>query len=243
MKKAKIWKAAALALLALTAGAAWAQTPEQIINAHLQAIGGKKAFKSIKNVRREGKVEIAAQGLSLDMVTYAMRPNLLRQEIQFQGATIVQACGGEKAWAINPLSGSDKPIEMPEPLKSFFLRTAFFDDLFFGNAEKRGVTLAYQGSEDQEGEARHHLKAVFSNGHEQHRFYDAKTGLIASIRQNQPSQTGQLVEVVTKFSDWRDVDGVKYPFRIETSAGQVVVFNKTETNVSIDKSIFVASSD
>ena len=45
-------------------------------------------------------------------------------------------------------------------------------------------------------------------------------------------------ETVITFHDWREVDGLKYPFRMEVSNGQTVIFQSVEHNPVLDNGLF-----
>jgi outer membrane lipoprotein-sorting protein len=55
-------------------------------------------------------------------------------------------------------------------------------------------------------------------------------------------QLGQEVEQTTEFFDYKDVDGVKIPFRIKTSSSVqslTITLTDVEHNVKVDDSLFV----
>jgi len=235
-----IRRAAIMAAVALAACAALAQSPAEIIARHLEALGGRDAYKAVETIRRVGTIQSPQQGTEAKLTIYAKRPNLLRHEIEVQGTLIVQAHDGERVWAVNPFSGSSEPQFLPEEAGVNLKRQAQFDDLFFDNPKKLGVTLRYQGEDEQDGRKLHCLSVVYSNGHEQRRYYDAETGLLYSVSQRQPDPAGGEVEVRTTLHDWRVVGGLKFVHRIETSSGQTILFTDIAVNESIKSDLFAA---
>lgn len=227
-------------MLGLVASAALAQdsmNPEKIVYRHLEAIGGKKALRSINTIVRKGTLSLGPQGPEIPFDIYSKRPNSTRQELEFQGNQIILATDGSKAWQINPLSGSPDAQEMPPALAEHFMRTAYMDDIFFENMKTRGVTLKYVAGEEDDGHQFHHVLVTFADGHEQQRYYDKQSGLLTKITQTQPTQTGQA-EITTTFHDWRAFNGLKYPVKMETSAGQTLVFEETKINMALEDSLF-----
>lgn len=64
--------------------------------------------------------------------------------------------------------------------------------------------------------------------------------MLARVKVEVP-QLGQEVEQTTEFLDYREVDGIKLPFRlVATSSVQnyTVTFTKVEHNVRIDETLF-----
>ncbi len=211
--------------------------PLKIVHQHLDAIGGEKALKSVNTIMRKGKLSLGPQGPEIPFDIYTKRPNRTRQELEFQGNQIILATNGTMAWQLNPLAGATEPAEMPPAQAKSFMRGAFVDGIYFENMEKRGVKLRYVAEVEEDGRHFQHLLVTFGDGHEQHRFYDKQSGLLTKIKQTQPSQNGEQ-EVTTTFREWRSYKGLKFPLKMETSAGQTMVFEETEVNVPLEDSLF-----
>lgn len=86
---------------------------DAIVAKNLQAKGGEAKLKAVQSMKMLGKVTI--QGMDLSMLITTKRPNMMRQEMQFQDKKIVQGFDGTTAWMINPLMGSEAPQEMTGP--------------------------------------------------------------------------------------------------------------------------------
>ena len=233
----EIRKLTLLASLALIAAGVQAQTPEKIIENHLKAIGGAKAYQKLQNFKREATVRIESQNVELHGFFYSSRPNAIRQDFEFQGQKIVQACDGKDAWTVNPLTGNPNVTDIPENIRGHMMRLSFFDDLFFDTPKKRGITLAYQGKEEMEGGSFYKLHVTYKDGFSQDRFYAVDSGLLIKIVQQQPTAAGEA-EVTTQYADWREIDGVKFPYKVTNSTGQTTEFLKTETNVALAENFF-----
>lgn len=216
----------------------FAQDANAIVHAHAEAVGGRKAMKAVKTIRRTATISLSDQGPSIPGVFMQKRPNKTRQEFVFQGQTIVQGFDGTNAWVINPLSGSTDAQKIPEPRATEVKRLAFIDDILWENIETRGIKLAYKGKEDIEGQPHHYVLVTYADGFQQHRYYNAATRFLHKVRQVQMDPTGQQVETVTTFEDYRPVEGLNYPHKIINSVGQTVVFEETELNVRLEDSQF-----
>ena len=228
---------ALVACLGLGALPLVAQSPEAIVNAHINAIGGESAYMAMKSVKQKGILKLEAQGLELPFTVYRKDPNLLLQEVSLQGAKIVQASDGAQYWHINPGLGVLEPEPIPESFLDSFKRTAYLHDIVFEKRSSGKIKLKSVGSENIEGHDCHQIQVTLEDGHQQQRFYAKNTGLLLMIRQIQPLPTGGQGEVSTYFGGYRDAGGIKLPHEIRT-AGQTVTFSETEINVPIKDEIF-----
>jgi len=85
------------------------------------------------------------------------------------------------------------------------------------------------------------VEAVSPGGAAENLYFDVESGLL--VRRDVPRQTsGGTVRTEVYFGDWRDVDGVKVPFKI-TQAIQntkfVITLEDVKHNVAVDDAIFL----
>ena len=85
------------------------------------------------------------------------------------------------------------------------------------------------------------VEAVRGSGAPENLYFDVESGLL--VRRDVPRRTSKgIVNTEVYFSDWRDVDGVKVPFKI-TQAIQntkfVITFEDVKQNVPVDDAIFL----
>lgn len=227
--------ALATAIVALSVVPTSAQTADELVAKNIQAKGGMEKLRSVQTVKQTGRVNI--QGMEAKQTVYAKRPNLLRQELNLNGQLVVMAFDGLTPWMINPMLGASAPIAMSGPPAAMIREQSSFDGPLI-DYKTKGYTLEVAGMETVSGRQTHHLRLIDKNKQVQHVYLDAETGLEAKlVSQN---EIGQSFE--QEMSDYRDIDGIKIPFSIRTSAngvqqGQILV-DKVEFNVKIDDAIF-----
>src|ERR1700690_2326292 len=98
-----------LAAYALLLAATPVETPltaDQIVQQHVEAIGGEAKLNAIQTLVVSGKASILGQ-TEAPLTIQVKRPNQLRLEIDFQGRKIVQAFDGVTAWTMNPMIGAE----------------------------------------------------------------------------------------------------------------------------------------
>jgi hypothetical protein len=87
-----------------------AQTVDEIIAKHLQAVGGKEKLASIKTLYIEATA-VTQNGMEISTKTWKVKDKLYRQEISFGMGNVVMIVTPTKGWASNPRSGGEfKPI-------------------------------------------------------------------------------------------------------------------------------------
>jgi len=218
-----------------------AQTADEIVAKALQARGGADKLKSIKSMRITGAVAI--QGESLPFVQVQKRPNKLRRDITVQGMTLSRGFDGQNGWEKTPVQGSSEgAVNVLKGQELDELRTeADFDGTLMGYKEK-GYKIEFSGKEAVDGKDAYRLKVTMKDGVVRNIFIDA-----ASFLEVKVAGTTQREGVATDFelilSDYRTVEGIKFPFSFEDrqpggAANQKLTLEKLEFNIAVDDSSF-----
>ena len=103
----------ALAVLAISAVSAAAQTADDIVAKYIKTIGGMEKIQAVKTLRRTAKV-IAGGGFEIPIVEENKRPNLVRQDVTIQGLVGSNAYDGKIGWRITPWQGKKDAETMSE---------------------------------------------------------------------------------------------------------------------------------
>lgn len=224
-----------------------AQTPaptptvDQLVQKNSEAKGGAAALEAIKTIRFEGRLLINQGQVELKSTETKKRPGKVRTDAVLQGMNLVQAYNGVSGWKIFPIYGRKDPEKMSaDEAKSLV------EDAETGgpleNWKAQGKTVTYLGTEDVEGTAAHKLKVVRKNGDVTYVYLDPDHFL--EIRTlDQRTEQGARVEVETELGDYEEVNGVYFPFSIESgnkgsTDKQKTIIEKGEANVPVDDAIF-----
>src|SRR5688572_7149153 len=92
-----------LAAITSIAGIVQAQTADEIVNKHIDAIGGKDKINGIKTVYTEYDMDVMGQ--QAPGVTYVLNGKGYRNEMDFGGQKIIQVVTDKGGWGINPMMG------------------------------------------------------------------------------------------------------------------------------------------
>ena len=230
----------AVCLTALFAVPAFAQTADELIAKSLQAQGGADKMKAMQTVKMSGKMKMGP--MEAPFVITKARPDAMRMDFTIQGMTATQAYDGTTGWMVMPFQGKKDAAKMPEDMVKAFKDEADFDGPVV-DYKAKGNKVEYIGKEDVQGSPAYKLKVTTKSGAESVTFLDAESYL--PIRsEGKRKMNGTDVETETTIGDYKQVDGMTFPYSIEShmkgkSAGQSMAIEKIEINPKIDAASFV----
>jgi hypothetical protein len=217
-----------------------AQTVDEVIAKHIEAQGGMAKLKALQSIRMTGKFE--AGGMQAIFTQLYKRPMKTRLDIQIQGMSMVQAYDGHNGWKIVPFTGKKDPEPMTNDELKNIRGQADIDGPLM-DYKAKGSTVELIGKEKIDGGDAYHLKVTLKDGSLREMYLDASTFLVSKILVKTTMQ-GAEVELESNATDYRQVDGVMFPFSIEQHAtsgngpGQKISFTKVEVNPPVQDSIF-----
>jgi len=217
-----------------------AQTAEELVAKNLKAKGGLDKIKAIKTLRTQGKFQQSV--FTAQTGDSAKAPDKLRETFTIQGMTAIQAYDGTTGWQVSPFQGRKDP----ELLGEDDLRDIVEDADFYGplvDYQEKGNKIEYLGHDTIDGDDVYRLKVTLKNGDLVYYYLDPETYL--EIRtEKQQFIRGAVKETVTDLGSYKQVDGVYYPFSIESgpknnpNARSKVTISSIQANLPIDDSVF-----
>lgn len=185
-------------------------TARQVLDDYISRIGGRENLLKVKDRTTEmtGKV----QGVEVNISIYQKQPDKLMQEIKAGSMTQSIIFDGKKGYSITPAGKKEITGQSLEDLKLEATLNLLLEP------EKYGISSKLSGIEKVEGKDAYRIDLQAAAGRKWTEYYDVASGL--KIRQIKPIQApmGQAMQTVD-FSDYRDVAGVKYPFRLKQTLG------------------------
>jgi len=218
-----------------------AQTADELIAKNIQAKGGMEKIKAINTLRMTAKFE-GGGGFKATIGEEKKRPDMVRQTFTLQGMTAVQAYDGSTGWQISPFGGRRDPEMLGEDDLRDLAETADFDGPLV-DAQAKGNKIEYMGHDQVDGDDAYKLKVTLKNGDVFYYYLDPDTYIEIQIEKQQFIR-GSVRESVTLLGSYKPVNGVMYPFSLESGPknnpdqrGKITI-NKIEANVSIDDGVF-----
>ncbi len=229
-----------VALGLLLAPIAQAQTVDEILAKHYEAMGGLEKLKALNSMRVTGTIGVGP-GMEAPFTMERKRPGKSRMEFVIQGMTGIQAFDGEKTWSVMPFMGQKDPEFGSEEENKTAQDDADFDGVLM-DYKAKGHTVELVGKEPVEGADAFKLKVTRKNGNTEYHYLDAETYLLVK-QEAKVKRRGTEIDGETTFSDYKDVNGYMQPFSMESGAKgapqkQKMVFTKIELNVALDDTHF-----
>jgi outer membrane lipoprotein-sorting protein len=231
--------AVAAAVGALYAGPGTAQSLDEVLEKHYEAIGGLDAWQGVQSVKFSGKMVLMGGAMEAPITIMQKRPSMARVEFTVQGMQGVQAYDGETAWIQMPFMGSPDPEPAPADMVSQMKEQADLDGPLVGWQDE-GHTLELVGKEDVDGTETFKVKVTHNSGEVSHYYLDSEYYLpikVTAVRNVQGAES----EITTILGAYKEVQGLVVPFSIEVTSPmgpQVISFETIEVNVSLDDGIF-----
>ena len=186
-------------------------TVEEVLTRYVEALGGADRWQRLQAVTLRGTY--TAFSSPTPFTLRYRRPNLYRFDHRLSSNPIVHGHDGETSWRLDPEYGLSWGIEMSRSAA----RVTFGEALFGGpllEAAEKGVKIRYLGTGDLDGTAVHELEAALPNGAVERWSLDARSYL-PLLRIAPVDERGEEVESHSYFSDYRSVDGIVLPHRVE----------------------------
>ncbi len=236
MKKIKVSLLVIASLFSLTT---IAQTADEIIDKHIEALGGKEKLASLKSVRMEATMSV--QGMELPMVTTRVAGVGQRVDLSVMGQDGYMIVTPTAGWIFFPFMGQTAPEAMPaEQLKGSVDQIDLQGPLV-GYKEK-GNKVELTGKDTVDGVETFRLKLTTAAGTE--RTYNIDTKNFYIVRTSEKGVVmGQEQEIVASYSGYKKTeDGYIFPYAITGVFGQGdLTVTKIEVNKTIDEKIFKAN--
>jgi len=205
-------------------------TVQSIFDNYINAIGGKNKLNAINTITTVASVTIPNAPFSPTAEFKQKHPNLnaMSMTVEGMGTMMSTRFDGENGYLEQ--MGQKIPFEK-EQIDSEKQKKGLFEEIYLNISEMKLVSLSAIDGKD--------LYKIKVND-KSYRYYDAKTNLLVMTEETM-TQGGNEMTSTTKFSDYKDVNGILFAFKREISTGpQNIVFNisSIKLNEEIDDSFF-----
>ena len=223
-----------------------AQTVDELVAKNIAARGGMDKIKALETLKITRTVATGI-GNNVRVIIYKKRPQLYRGEqgpAQGSAPLVPRGVNADDAW--DTVQG--KVTTRPEPAEAESREIdADFDGLLI-DWKQKGYTVTVDGKETLPAGDAYKLKVTTKSGVVRTVYLDAKTGLEIRHTGAMTLPNGRRLDVVIDFANWKDVNGVKFPFDInedrvdpkgQTPAQSLVIYTeKIEANVPMEDALF-----
>jgi hypothetical protein len=219
---------------------------DDLVKKVLDARGGTTRLRSIKSERVTGNISFGP-GAEGPFFVELKRPGKMHMEVVVQDQTIMRIYDGNgSGWIVNPFTGNKGPQPMTgNDLKNIADESDFDGPLLDYQAKDNKIEAL--GKDEVEGKPAQKLKLTTKSGDSRTYFFDATTFLLLKwegVRKNDD----QEIPVESFFRDYRDVNGIKFAFEIDTDSPgsaqtQKLSIAKIELNIPLDDARFAKPAE
>ena len=222
-------------LLLLSAGfSAFSQTADEVINKHIEAIGGADAWKKVNSVKMEGILQ--AQGAEVAVTQTVLHTKGSRQDISIMGMTGYMIVTPSEGWNFMPFQGQQVPEAMTAEDLAESQEQMDAQGILIDYAAK-GHSVEFLGKDDVDGTECYKLKVNKKSGSPETLYIEIKTNyLIKSVAIRKAN--GQQAEVATNYSNYEKLpEGIVVAKSMTLPFGELNM-TKITINGAVDEAIF-----
>ena len=224
-----------LLALSLACPSAFAQVPEpaKIADQYVKAAGGGKALSKIQTMTLEGSFSNGVDGKSGTYTFDTKLPNRYYSELVVGDKNVIEAYNGKSAWQ-QTAAGELGTLLGQEGLE-LEAASSYYNSHFL-NLKKNKLALAFVGHAQVAGKDALQVEVTAPTGMKREVFFDPETHLIVK----EAGPLGGVNEEVF-YDDYRAVDGVELPYKIELHRGSdvyAVTITRAAINATVGERVF-----
>lgn len=198
-------------------------TVDQILTNYINAIGGAKKLKKVKDVTIRAGASMQGQTINFD--TYMKAPDKMYFQVG-SGAMVFakQVYNAGKGIASSPMSGESKALE-GDDLVTMKEGAMIFPEMYYTTL---GYATELLGIEEQKDQKQYYKVQIKKSADSKDvEYYDVATGL--KVRAESKNGTSE-------YADYKAVDGILFPFTLKQTMGPQS-FNLTVSEVKINSKL------
>jgi hypothetical protein len=208
-------------------------TAEKVINNYIRAIGGSEKLNAIRD--QVIKTESNMQGMTIEMVSYHKAPGKVKL-LASMGDNVIQRQVFDGERGSTAMMGQNIELD-EEQLNELKMRAITHIELHY---DKLGYDLKLIDVDDVDGRPAYKVQVTAPGGKVATELFDVETGLKVGSYTMQESPQGP-VPIIIAYGDYREIEGIKYPFSLKQYAGpQVLELNvvSVELNQGLSDDLF-----
>lgn len=223
-----------------------AQTADEVINKHIEAMGGKAKLNAIQSIYMEG-TSVMQNGAEISQKTWKVNGKLMRMEISSAMFNVITLVTNKEGWRQNPRNGGAFEPMTAEMVNN--MQTQLDCAGPFVDYAAKGHKAELIGKEDVEGIECWKVKMTFKNGNDASYFFDPSTYYILRMSSKgggmgfgggRGGAGGADQERKLDYTDYKKTeDGFIFPFKMTpVGSGGGVFYEKIEVNKPVDPKAF-----
>ena len=205
-------------------------TASNVIDNYINVIGGKAKLESVFTLISNGDLELPAgvqQQVKISVKEKMPNKESVKQKILMNGQVMMeggQSFDGESGYILGPQGRTEMDEKTITKMKAV---QGIFDELYYTDEELELLNISNIDGDDA-------YKIKVTKGSDiSYKYYSISSGYLVSVESEDENKN----IATTNYSDFRDVDGITFPFVIEIQ-GQKVIISEILVNQEIKDSSF-----
>lgn len=194
---------------------------QDIIDKYLTSLGGIEKLKQVEDLTV--RMSTTVQGMSMEVTNQQVADGKLAVDVKMNGNSMQNIVfNGEKAKVSQ--MGNSQVLE-GEQADAYKAQARIFPEMYYA---EMGAEMKVEGVETIDGADAYVVSITMPGGQNKTEYYDVASGLKVKEVTTQTVQ-GQTITQTSVFGDYQEVDGILFPFSMESSGGMPFPVNfKTE---------------
>ena len=197
-----------------------------IVQDYIDAMGGKDAIMKISNVKTEME---ANTGMGAIEMKNFIKDGKYKMQVMAQGMTVQEITYDGARAMMDGMQGAQEVTDEKQ-LAGFAAQATVCPEMKYSTD---GYTVTYEGEDKIKGKEVHVLKVITPQGATLTEYYSKEDKLKVRVVGEQEMQ-GQTQTVKTTMTDYKEVNGVKFPHSITISGPMPFDLNLEVTNLTVN---------
>lgn len=202
------------------------------------SVNGKQEYMALKSITKEG---YRIRNDIMPVKYYQMRPNKHMMIYDVADMTAFRTFDGEIAWYTAPWRGTIYPELFTEEQLEATISSFDFDPKLY-TWEEQGDSIIYKGKVTIKDEEHFILELIDNQTHQKTLYFINSNTYFLTKSQSFSERDGKEVVNETIYSEYRQIDGIMFPFVEETFSNKIKVvsieYDEIILNPKIEKDFF-----
>jgi hypothetical protein len=201
-------------------------TAETVLDNYIKAVGGSEKIKAFKDIKISAKAN--AMGRDLEITNAVKNPDKALQSLSMGGMELQKAVtSGNKAVMYS--QGQAMPMD-ENTIRDMVASAGIFPELRY---KELGIQTKLKGVERVENKEVYVVEVTLPTGKTALHYFNKDSGLKVMETQSVESPQGEMT-LTTEFSDYKEVEGVKFPHTIHIPLGGQQKMKAEVTSIEIN---------
>lgn len=186
----------------------------EVLKNYINAIGGSDKLTAVKSVMMKMS---ASTGMGDLLITQFIKDGKMAMKTEMAGSTVMEQKFDGTTLQVSGMGGNQN-ITDEKTLQGVRKQTRMFDELDQLTSSKS--LKKYLGTEELDGKTVHKITVMDEDKNESTQYFDASSHLLMRTIAATEAM-GQKSTQTMDFSDYQEVNGVKFPHQIKMSGGAI----------------------